>query len=84
VYTHVLNRITFTYYATSIPCYDLRVVLRVPGEPTKLKPGFSSIKDLKTSKLSSKKDTSFIEIFKCLKTINITLINPYLITLTLS
>jgi hypothetical protein len=32
--THELNRITFTYYATSIPCYDLRVVLRVPGEPT--------------------------------------------------
>jgi hypothetical protein len=29
-----LNRITFTYYATSIPRYDLRVVLRVPGEPT--------------------------------------------------
>ena len=29
-----MNRITFTYYATSIPRYDLRVVLRVPGEPT--------------------------------------------------
>jgi hypothetical protein len=28
------NTITFTYYATSIPRYDLRVVLRVPGEPT--------------------------------------------------
>jgi len=29
-----LNTITFTYYATSIPRSDLRVVLRVPGEPT--------------------------------------------------
>jgi pyruvate/2-oxoglutarate/acetoin dehydrogenase E1 component len=29
-----LNRITFTYYATSIPRYNLRVVLRVTGEPT--------------------------------------------------
>jgi hypothetical protein len=29
-----LNTITFTYYATSIPRYDLRVVLRVTGEPT--------------------------------------------------
>jgi hypothetical protein len=33
-YTHVLNRRTFTYYITSIPNYDLRVVLRVPDEPT--------------------------------------------------
>jgi hypothetical protein len=32
--THELNRITFTYYATSIPRFDLRVVLRVPGGPT--------------------------------------------------
>jgi hypothetical protein len=32
--THELNRITFTYYATSIPRYDLCVVLCVPGEPT--------------------------------------------------
>jgi hypothetical protein len=32
--THELNRITFTYYATSIPRYNLRVVLRVTGEPT--------------------------------------------------
>jgi len=32
--THALNRITFTYYATSIPRFDLRVVLRVTGEPT--------------------------------------------------
>jgi hypothetical protein len=31
-----LNRITFTYYATSIPRYDLRVVLRVPGGPTEI------------------------------------------------
>jgi len=29
-----MNRITFTYYATSIPRSDLRVVLRVTGEPT--------------------------------------------------
>jgi hypothetical protein len=33
VYTRI-NRITFTYYATSIPRYDLRVVLRVPGKLT--------------------------------------------------
>jgi len=31
-----LNTITFTYYATSIPRFDLRVVLRVTGEPTVL------------------------------------------------
>jgi hypothetical protein len=35
--THELNTITFTYYATSIPRYDLRVVLRVTGEPRILK-----------------------------------------------
>jgi hypothetical protein len=31
---HELNTITFTYYATSIPRFDLRVVLRVTGKPT--------------------------------------------------
>jgi hypothetical protein len=36
------------------------------------------------SKLSSKKDTSFIKLSKYLKTRNATLINPYLITLILS
>ena len=45
----------------------------------KLKPGLSSTKDLKTSKLSSKKDISLVELFKYLKTIN-----PCLITLILS
>jgi hypothetical protein len=32
-YTHI-NKTTFTYYATSILYYNLRVVLRVPGKPT--------------------------------------------------